>query len=116
MLVGRKDEIKTLKKLYKSTRSEFVALYGRRRVGKTYLIKELFENQFTFQVTGLSQDTFTITKSYASNLRNKISTFRQETATKKTIFLTFITTFGVTPNQYTMSLVQNGLTLDDLFG
>jgi len=63
-----------------------------------------------------SQDTFTITKSYANNLRNKISTFRQETATKKTIFLTFITTFGVKPNQYTMSLVQNSLTLDDLFG
>ena len=58
MLVGRKDEIKTLRKLHKSTRSEFVALYGRRRVGKTYLIKELFKEQFTFQVTGLSRPDF----------------------------------------------------------
>lgn len=62
-----------------------------------------------------SQETFTITKSYASNLKNKIATFRQETATKRSIFLTFITTFGLTTNQYTMSLVQNSLTLDDLF-
>jgi len=62
-----------------------------------------------------SEDTFSINKTYANNLKNKISTFRQETKTKKTIFLTFITTFGVSPNQYAMSLVQNSLTLEDLF-
>ena len=54
-LVGRKEKIKILQQLYKSTCSEFVALYGRRRVGKTYLIKELFKDQFIFQVTGLSR-------------------------------------------------------------
>ena len=62
-----------------------------------------------------SQDIFSINKSYATNLRNKITTFRQESHTNKTIFLTFITTFGLTTNQYSMSLVQNSLTLDHLF-
>jgi len=62
-----------------------------------------------------SEATFVITKSYADNLRNKIATFRQETGSKKSLFLTFITTFGLTQNKYAMSLVQNSLTMDDLF-
>ena len=37
-LVGRKYEYDTLMRLYRSDRSEFVAIYGRRRVGKTYLV------------------------------------------------------------------------------
>ena len=53
-ILGRQDEIKTLEKLYDSKRSEFVALYGRRRVGKTFLIKQMFSEKYTFQVTGLS--------------------------------------------------------------
>lgn len=35
-----------------SPRSEFIAVYGRRRIGKTYLIRELFEGRFTFRCTG----------------------------------------------------------------
>lgn len=63
-----------------------------------------------------SEDTFSINKSYADNLRNKIATFRQATGTKKSLFLTFITTFGLTKNKYAMNLVQNDLTMEDLFG
>lgn len=62
-----------------------------------------------------SESTFSITKSYADNLRNKMSVFRQETGTKKSLFLTFITTFGLRQNKYAMSLVQNSLIMDDLF-
>ena len=62
-----------------------------------------------------SENTFTINKSYAANLRNKVSTFRQETNTKKALFLTFITTFGLKQNQHALGLVQNNLTMDDLF-
>lgn len=51
-IVGRKQEIERLKKYIDSDRSEFVAIYGRRRVGKTYLVKELFEDRFTFRITG----------------------------------------------------------------
>ena len=53
MLVGRKKEIDTLEKAYKSDESEFVAVYGRRRIGKTYLVREIFGNKFTFQYTGI---------------------------------------------------------------
>ena len=53
-LIGRAKEIKELENLYKSDSSEFVAVYGRRRVGKTFLIKELFKNRLTFWHTGLS--------------------------------------------------------------
>ena len=51
-IIGRKAEIRELEKLYKSESSEFVAVYGRRRVGKTFLIKEVFKDRFTFWHTG----------------------------------------------------------------
>ena len=51
-IIGRKSEIERLEKYAASNRSEFVAIYGRRRVGKTFLIKELFEGKFTFRITG----------------------------------------------------------------
>lgn len=54
MIVGRKAEQKRLKDLLKSKQSEFAAVYGRRRVGKTFLIRETFKYKFTFQHTGLS--------------------------------------------------------------
>lgn len=53
-MVGRAEEIKQLEKLYSSNRSEFVAVYGRRRVGKTYLIKEVFKDRLIFWHTGVS--------------------------------------------------------------
>lgn len=53
-LIGRNKEIEILEGLYKNNRSEFAALYGRRRVGKTFLIKELFGDRYAFQVTGIS--------------------------------------------------------------
>jgi predicted AAA+ superfamily ATPase len=56
-LVGREEEGRILQDCLESTRSEFVALYGRRRVGKTFLIKTLFEKQFTFYATGVLNGT-----------------------------------------------------------
>ena len=53
-IIGRKTEIEELMSLYRSKKSEFVAVYGRRRVGKTYLIKELFKDKMTFYHTGMS--------------------------------------------------------------
>lgn len=53
MIIGRKEELKLLKELRESNRSEFVAVYGRRRVGKTFLIREAFNYQFAFQHTGI---------------------------------------------------------------
>lgn len=51
-IIGRVTEIEKLKKYVDSDRSEFIAIYGRRRVGKTFLIKELFEGKFSFKLTG----------------------------------------------------------------
>ena len=53
MIVGRAEEIRQLKRAYASEYSEFVAVYGRRRIGKTFLIRECFKNCFTFQYTGV---------------------------------------------------------------
>lgn len=53
-IVGRKTEIEELERVYHSDRAELVAVYGRRRVGKTFLIKHVFQNRFTFQHTGVS--------------------------------------------------------------
>ncbi len=54
-LVGRFEEVKLLQQLFDSDRPEFLALYGRRRVGKTYLIRVYFEDKdiVFFNVTGL---------------------------------------------------------------
>lgn len=56
MLVGRKNEIKKLNKLCSSEESKLVALYGRRRIGKTYLIDFMFKEHrddcLFFEYTG----------------------------------------------------------------
>ena len=44
-IIGREKEMQTLAESMKSERSEFVAVYGRRRIGKTFLIKEYFNNK-----------------------------------------------------------------------
>ena len=54
MLIGREKEIKELDELYHSEDAELIALYGRRRVGKTYLIDEVFRDRLNFRHAGLS--------------------------------------------------------------
>ncbi|MBR3312506.1 MAG: AAA family ATPase [Atopobiaceae bacterium] len=54
-IVGRKDELSKLATILQSGRPEFVVLYGRRRVGKTYLINEYFSGVFSFAATGLAK-------------------------------------------------------------
>ena len=54
MLIGREEEVKKLNELYDSGEAELIALYGRRRVGKTYLIDEVFEKRICFRHAGLS--------------------------------------------------------------
>ena len=61
-----------------------------------------------------SQDEFTIDKDYEQNLRRKISRFIEVSDTKKSIQLTFITTYGVKKNMYS-GRVTNQVILSDLF-
>lgn len=62
-----------------------------------------------------SDTKFTIDKKYAKDLRLKLDVFRRVTGTRKNIFITMVTTFGVINNAYAKELVANTLTLEDLF-
>lgn len=62
-----------------------------------------------------SESEFAIDKGYAGELENKRDVFKQETGTKKSLFLTLVTTFGVKSNEYFTKLVQNSITMDALF-
>jgi uncharacterized protein len=62
-----------------------------------------------------SINPFSISKDYAEKLREKIGVFKTAANTKKSVFLTFITTYGIEKNQYALQLVQNEVTMDALF-
>lgn len=51
-IIGRNIEVELMKSLLVSPKAEFLAVYGRRRIGKTYLIKNVYENDMTFEFTG----------------------------------------------------------------
>ena len=55
-IIGRARERQTLRRCEFSEKPEFIAVYGRRRVGKTFLITRHFDNKFTFSVTGNTKD------------------------------------------------------------
>ncbi len=51
--VGREEETTVLQSLSNSGQADLVAIIGRRRIGKTYLVKNAFKNQFAFHITGI---------------------------------------------------------------
>ena len=52
MIIGREAELAKLKSAAESAKAEFVAVYGRRRIGKTFLVRQAFGN-FAFEHTGV---------------------------------------------------------------
>ncbi len=78
------------------------------------LVIERADNTINLCEMKFSESEFEITKEYDALLRNKISCFREETKTKKSIQLTLITTFGIRKNTYS-GIVQNEVVLEDLF-
>lgn len=60
-------------------------------------------------------DEFIIDKKYADDLDNKLNVFKRETGTKKSIFLSMITTFGVRKNKYYTGRVLREVKMEDLF-
>lgn len=67
-IIGRKKELKELQRLYESDEAEMLVVYGRRRVGKTFLINQAFNNiGFTFKTTGLLRQ----------NMQVQLSNFRE---------------------------------------
>ena len=63
-IIGRKREQAELRRLAESAQSEFIMVYGRRRVGKTYLVRETFKGRLAFHMTGMND------ASIAEQLRN----------------------------------------------
>ena len=58
---------------------------------------------------------FSIDKKYANEMVQKMNKFASKTKTKKNLFITFITTYGLLQNQYSKQYVQNELNMDHLF-
>jgi hypothetical protein len=58
---------------------------------------------------------FLIDKRYAGELQRKMDVFTKATKTKKAIFLAMVTTYGVQDNSYARQLVNNSVSMDDLF-
>lgn len=52
-LIGRANQIQDLEEALTSNKPEMVALIGRRRIGKTYLVKRVYENRINFELTGI---------------------------------------------------------------
>ncbi len=67
-LIGRENETALLNEALKSNRPELIAIYGRRRVGKTFLVREHFKNEITFEVAGL----------YKGTINDQLSNFTKE--------------------------------------
>jgi AAA+ ATPase superfamily predicted ATPase len=59
-MIGRKEEWAELQQAVESNQSEFLAIFGRRRVGKTFLIREFFNTRFTFYHTGIANSDMSI--------------------------------------------------------
>lgn len=70
-MIGRKGEVNELNRLYESNKAEFVAVYGRRRVGKTFLIDSVFGGRYAFRHAGLSP----VEHGKANAMRNQLNHF-----------------------------------------
>lgn len=78
-IIGRHFEQTELRRIYESNTSEFVMIYGRRRVGKTYLIREFFKNKFDFCFTGMAKGT---RKEQLLNFRAALSNYDEKVSQK----------------------------------
>ena len=57
VIIGRKAEQEILRQRIDSKSPELIAIYGRRRIGKTYLVRQYFNDSFSFYATGIYQGT-----------------------------------------------------------
>ena len=56
-MVGRHQELALLQEIISSPKAELVAVYGRRRIGKTFLIDKTFDAKYDFYTTGIYEGT-----------------------------------------------------------
>ena len=122
-IIGRKQEISRLQELYKSNKPEFVAVFGRRRVGKTYLVREMFEKKFVFDLTGLakgnmqkqlvnfsyalqqvSEQEFPVPNSWFEAFEQLISYLKTSNKKRKVIFIDEISWLDTHKSDFLMAL------------
>lgn len=77
VLIGRHEECDILKECLESSRSEFVIVCGRRRIGKTFLIDQFFENRYDFSFVGKHRTKTQTQLSYFSKAMRKYSGMKQ---------------------------------------
>ena len=94
-IIGRTREIQELKDIYDSGVPEFVVVYGRRRVGKTFLIRELFAEDLSFYHTGLSPQEIDKTNLMTSQLLNFSSSLRHYGINTQDALKDWITAFDL---------------------
>ena len=70
-IIGRETELGKLNDYFESGRSEFIALYGRRRVGKTFLVRSFFKGETGYK--GGVQASIVTTFSLQDNMYSEIS-------------------------------------------
>ena len=84
-MIGRQKERSQLLEAFASEDSEFIAVYGRRRVGKTFLVRETFNQSFTFQHTGVKNGSRQIQlsrfrQSAVKSLRTSLTSFTRRSS------------------------------------
>ena len=80
-MIGRKKEKERIEKLLASNRSEFLAITGRRRVGKTFLIDNLLREHYCFSITGIQNGNMTTQLlNFAVKLSEYNGTFQPQVA------------------------------------
>ena len=106
-VLGRTREIEIFNRLLDSNSPKFLAVYGRRRVGKTFLIREYFKQHIQFAFTG----------SFEESTRNQLSNFFKEyiSKTKKAVVTTLISTFPAIKNEYYFEEINSEVVMEDLF-
>ena len=68
IMVGRHQETALLQEIISSPKAELVAVYGRRRIGKTFLIDKMFNANYDFYTTGI----------YEGNRKEQLTTFANQ--------------------------------------
>ena len=78
-ILGREEECRRLERCMDADNAQLVIVYGRRRVGKTFLINQFFDNKFAFKITGVYGE------SRAVQLKNFITVLNRNSRKKYAI-------------------------------
>lgn len=77
-IIGREKEQHLIQQCASSDKAEFVAIYGRRRIGKTFLVRQYFADKFDFYATGI----------YQGSIKDQLRNFGEQLMAKSKRFTT----------------------------